>query len=78
MSRATVAIPDSLFERLKLMAERQQISVDQFVASAVAEKMAVVEQDGYIAQRANQADAKKYKEALSNIPDTAPEDYDAL
>jgi hypothetical protein len=78
MNLATVAIPDSLFERLKVIAQEQQVSVDQFVASAVAEKMAVVESEGYIARRANRADEKKYLEALDKIPDAAPAEYDAL
>jgi hypothetical protein len=78
MNLATVAIPDSLYERLKLIAEQQQVSVDQFVAAAVAEKMAVVEKEGYIARRANRADEKKFQEALDKIPDTAPAEYDAL
>jgi hypothetical protein len=67
-----------LFERLKVMADEQQVSVDQFVASAVAEKMAVMENQGYIARRANRADEKKYREALDKIPDTAPAEYDAI
>lgn len=78
MSLATVAIPDSLYERLKQMAEQQQISVDQFVASAVAAKISAVEKDGYLAQRANRADDEKFREALANIPDSAPAEYDAL
>ena len=78
MSIATVAIPDSLYERLKAMAEQQQISVDQFVASAVAEKMAVVEDEGYLTTRANRADERKFREALANVPDAAPAEFDAL
>jgi hypothetical protein len=78
MSLATVAIPDSLYERAKEMAEMAHVSVDQFVASAVAEKMAVVEKDGYIALRAKRADEKKFREALSHIPDTGPAEHDKL
>ncbi len=78
MSLATVAIPDSLYERAKQMAEKEHVSVDQFVASAVAEKMAVVEKEGYIALRAKRADEKRIREALSQIPDTAPAEHDKL
>jgi hypothetical protein len=78
MSLATVAIPDSLYERVKQMAEEQHVSVDQFVASAVAEKMAVVEKEGYLALRASRADEKRFREALSHIPDTAPPEHDKL
>ena len=78
MNLATVAIPDSLYQRLKQIAEQQQLSVDPFVASAVAEKMAVVEKEDFIARRANRADDKKFQEALDKIPDSAPAECDAL
>jgi predicted transcriptional regulator len=78
MNVSTVAIPDSLYHRLKHLAEQQQISVDQFVASAVAEKMAIVENEGYLQQRARRADEMKLREALANIPDTAPEEQAKL
>jgi len=78
MSVATVAIPDALYERLKQVSEEQHVSVDQFVASAVAEKMAVVEKEGYIALRANRADERKFREALAAIPETAPAEHDKL
>lgn len=78
MSIATVAIPDSLYERVKKMAEAQKVSVDQFVASAVAEKMAVVEKDGYLEQRGKRADDNRFREALSRIPDVPPAEHDKL
>jgi hypothetical protein len=78
MSAPTVAIPDSLYARLKQMAEQQQISVDQFVASAVAEKLSAVEKEGYIAQRAKRADEKAFRDALSKIPNVEPEERDRL
>ena len=78
MSAPMVAIPDSLYERLKRMADQQHISVDQFVASAVAEKMAAVDKEGYIAQRAKRADEKQFRQALSSIADIEPEERDRL
>jgi len=32
----------------------------------------------YLKMRANRADKKKFKKALSKIPDAAPSDYDKL
>ncbi len=78
MSLSTVAIPDALYMRLTQIAKEQQVSVDQFVASAVAEKMAVVEKEGYLELRAKRADDKKFREALSHIPDVAPAKHDEL
>jgi hypothetical protein len=71
-------ISDSLYERVKATAAAQQITVDQFVASAVAEKMAVVEKEGYLSTRAKRLDDKKFREALSRIPDVEPAERDRL
>ena len=78
MSVAAVSIPESLYDRLKQLSEEQQITVEQFVVAAVAEKMSAVERGGYIAQRASCADDRKFAEALSQISDTEPEAYDKL
>ncbi len=78
MSAPTVAIPDSLFARIKQLADAQKISVEQFVTSAIAEKLSVVEKEGYIAQRAKRADERLFRQALSKIPDGEPEEHDRL
>ena len=42
MSALTVRLPNSVHQQIKTLAERDHISVNQFIASAVAEKMASV------------------------------------
>jgi hypothetical protein len=78
MTFTAVSIPESLYDRLKQFSEQRQISVEQFVAAAVMEKMSVIEREGYIGQRARRADEQKYVEALSHVPDVEPASHDKL
>lgn len=42
MSALTVRLPSSVHDKVRELAERDHVSVNQFIASAVAEKMAAV------------------------------------
>jgi hypothetical protein len=53
-------------------------SFNQFIASAVSEKVSAFSTVEYLKQRADQANAKKFRSALSHIPDVSPEEYDKL
>jgi hypothetical protein len=78
MSLTNIEIPDSLFQRVQQIALEQQVTVDQFIASAIAEKAATIDKEGYIAARAKRADASKFADAISRIPDMEPAEYDKL
>jgi hypothetical protein len=78
MSLTNIEIPDSLFERVQQLAVEQQVTVSQFIASAIAEKTATIDKGGYIAARANRSDSAKFADAISCIPDKDPETYDRL
>jgi hypothetical protein len=78
MSLANIEIPDSLYERVEQLASQQQVTVGQFIAAAIAEKAAKIDKEGYITVRASRADPAKFADALSCIPDSEPEAYDAL
>jgi hypothetical protein len=47
MSTVQVHLPDSLQKQLQALAERDGISIDQFIATAVAEKMAALLTEAY-------------------------------
>ena len=40
MSTLSLRLPDSVHEQIKLLAKKDGISINQFAASAIAEKMA--------------------------------------
>jgi len=63
MSRLSVQLPNSLHTHLQELAKREGISIEQFVSTAVAEKMAALMTEAYLAERAKQGSRVKYDEA---------------
>jgi hypothetical protein len=78
MSTVQVHLPDSLHKQLQALAEHDGISIDQFIATAVAEKMAALLTEAYLDERAKRGSRAKYEAALVQVPDVEPEPYDRL
>jgi len=76
MSTVHVHLPDSLHKHVQALAERDGISIDQFIATAVAEKMAALMTEAYLEERAKRGSRVKYEAALAQVPDVEPEPYD--
>ena len=76
VSTLSLRIPNFLHEQIRQLAKREGISINQFVASAAAEKMAALLTEEYIEERAKRASSKKFQKVLRKIPDVEPEDYD--
>ncbi len=76
MNTITLTLPPSLHERAKALAERDHISLDQFVALAVAEKLSALMTEDYLKARAGRGDRARFEQALAKVPDVepAPED----
>jgi hypothetical protein len=68
--------PESLHKNLQSVAEREGISIDQFVSTSVAEKMAALMTQDYLTKRAAKANREQYLAALSEVPDVEPEVFD--
>ena len=78
MSTIQVYLPDSLQQQLHALAARDGISIDQFIATAVAEKMAALLTEAYLEERTKRGSRAKYEAALAQVPDVEPEPYDKL
>jgi len=78
MSAISVQLPNSLRMKLTEVARQEGVSVDQLVASAVAEKLSALMSDDYLHKRAARSSQDAFEQALSEIPDVEPEDYDRL
>jgi len=78
MSTLSLRLPDFLHNKIKEFSREEGISINQFIASAASEKMSAFATVDYLKMRAKRADKKKFEEALSQIPDIEPEEYDRL
>ncbi|MFM7190396.1 MAG: toxin-antitoxin system HicB family antitoxin [Microcystaceae cyanobacterium] len=76
MSKIHVQIPDSLQKSLYDLAYRDGISIDQFVSTAIAEKLSALMTENYLIERAKRGSREKYEAILSQVPDIEPEVYD--
>jgi len=78
MSTLNVNIPESLHRRAQSLAQDDGIPLDQFIATALAEKAAVLDADSYIRERAARGSREKFDRVLSKVPDVEPEARDRL
>lgn len=69
----TVAVPDDLYDKAAEVAAKDQVSVEEFVSAALANRLAGRE---YIEARAHLFDRAEFENALKEIPDVPPEEHD--
>lgn len=78
MSALSLRLPDSLHAKVREFAERDGVSINQFVASAVAEKLAALATEEYIAKRAARGNREAFLGVLSKVRDQDPDVADKL
>lgn len=78
MSTISVRLAESLHRRVKEIAKREGISINQFITSALSEKMSAFMTEEYLAERAKRASREEYDQALSKVRDVEPERDDSL
>lgn len=69
MSTISLRLPDSIHNRVRSLSLKDHVSINQFVSTAVAEKLAALETEDYLNQRARRASKSKFHKALSMVPD---------
>ena len=78
MSTISIRLPDSLHSMAKTMASQDRISMNQFIASAVAEKVSALATETYLNERAKRASQNKFEAALAAVPAAEPDSQDRL
>lgn len=78
MSTMSVRLPESLHRKARELAEREGVSINQLVATALAEKLAALMTLEYLEARAQRGSRRKYDKALKKVRDRKPEPGDEL
>lgn len=78
MSTLSLRLPQSLHDRIRDLAKREGISINQFIASAAAEKLSALLTEEYLADRGARASRERYLAALARVPDEEPVSGDEL
>ena len=76
MGTLSVRIPDSLHDEIKKLSKSDHISINQFIASAVTEKVTALETENYISQRAKLGNKNRFLAVLAKVPNIDPEIQD--
>jgi len=80
MSTISLRLPDSLHDSVRKLARADNISINQFVATALAEKMSALITEEYLSERAVRGDKRKFNKVLAKVKNVKPdeEDHDQL
>ena len=78
MSALSLRLPNSIHEAARELARREGISINQLVATAVAEKMSALLTEEYFNARKTHASRGKFLAALGKVPNVEPASYDQL
>jgi len=78
VSVLSLRLPESIHRHLKTLAEREGISINQLINSAVAEKLAALATADYLEQRAARGSRRKLKAVLAKVPRAEPEEQDRM
>jgi predicted transcriptional regulator len=68
MTALTIRLPTSVHRKVKKLALREEISLNQFIASAVAEKLASMLTLDYLKAEAAEGSRADFEQYLSLVP----------
>ena len=72
MSTISLRLPESLHERVREVAEREGVSINQLITTALAEKLSALLTQEYLAERAARGDRRSFERVLRKVRDVPP------
>ena len=72
MSALNLRLPNSIHRHIKEMAQKDGVSINSFINSAVAEKISAITTDEYITQRALNSKAGAFRKVLNKVKSRTP------
>ena len=78
MSTLSLLLQNSLHERLGKIARRDNVSINQLISSAVAEKVSALMTEEYLSERADRGRRAKFGAVLNKVAAAEPDAADRL
>ncbi len=79
MNSISIRLPDSLHKAVIELSKKDHISINQFISTALAEKISALMTEDYLMRRAKNAPTREeFEKLLEKVPDVEPEEYDKL
>lgn len=76
MSSLTLRLPRSTHDQLKTLAKQEDVSINQLVLTAVAEKISAVRSARLFAGLKETVSCEEFEAALAQVPDSEPDPWD--
>lgn len=76
MSTLSLRLPDSLHEKVRELAAQDDVSINQFIATAVAEKLSAILTREYLETRARRGSRAAFERVLAKVPDAVADPGD--
>ena len=78
MSALSLRLPESIHRHIKEVANKEGVSINQFISSAVSEKISALMTEDYLINRAKRATKKDFRKILTKVPNRKPLHGDEL
>ncbi len=72
MSALSLRLPESIHRHIKEVAKAEGVSINQFISSAVSEKISALMTEDYLKNRAKRAKKGSFRKILAKVPDRKP------
>jgi predicted transcriptional regulator len=77
MSTISLRLPESLHNKVRELAKEENVSINQLITTALAEKLAALMTVEYLEERAARGDRVKFERAMGKVRDVEPDQIDA-
>jgi predicted transcriptional regulator len=76
MSTISLRLPESLHRKARELAKSEDVSINQLITTALAEKMSALMTVDYLQERAARGDRGRFERAMTKVPDVLPDERD--
>ena len=78
MSTISLRLPESLHKKVRELAKTEDVSINQLITTALAEKMSALMTVDYLRDRGALSDRAAYDAVLAKVRDVEPDEGDEL
>ncbi len=78
MSTISLRLPASLHKSVRELARKEDVSINQLITTALAEKLSALTTAEYLNDRAKLGSRRKFDRAMTKVRDVKPEERDEL
>ncbi len=76
MTTISLRLPESLHRKVRELAKSEDVSINQLITTALAEKMSALMTVDYLQERAARGDRSRFERALGKVRDVEPDQED--